>query len=115
MTFGERLKEERKRLGMNQTEFALLGGIVKFTQLTYEKGDSTPNLEYLAKLEMAGVDAYYILTGKRTPETTPEQLQPFPQRLERMVKAEQLKGASPALLVRDLLHITQKVALKLED
>lgn len=115
MTFGERLREERKRLGMNQTEFALLGGIVKFTQLTYEKGDSTPNLEYLAKLEAAGVDAYYILTGKRMPEPTSDQLLPFPQRLERMVQAEQLKGASNALLLRDLLAITQKLALKLED
>ena len=115
MSFGERLKEERKRLGMNQTEFALLGGVVKFTQINYEKGDNSPNLDYLAKLEAAGVDAYYILTGKHTPEPTSEQLLPFPQRLERMVQAEQLKGASNALLLRDLLAITQKLALKLED
>lgn len=115
MTFGERLKEERKRLGMNQTEFALLGGVVKFTQINYEKGDNSPNLDYLAKLEAAGVDAYYILTGKRMPEATPEQLQPFPQRLERMIKAEQLKGASNALLLRDLLAISQKLAIKLPD
>lgn len=115
MSFGERLKEERKRLGMNQTEFALLGGVVKFTQINYEKGDNSPNLDYLAKLEAAGVDAYYILTGKHTPAPTSEQLLPFPQRLERMVQAEQLKGASNALLLRDLLAITQKLALKLED
>ncbi|WP_313604793.1 helix-turn-helix domain-containing protein [Comamonas jiangduensis] len=115
MTFGERLREERKRLGMNQTELALLGGVVKFTQINYEKDERTPDLDYLAKLEAAGVDAYYILTGKRTPEPTSEQLLPFPQRLERMVQAEQLKGASNALLLRDLLAISQKLAIKLPD
>lgn len=115
MTFGERLKEERKRLGMNQTEFALLGGIVKFTQLTYEKGDSTPNLDYLRKLHESGVDAYYILTGQRTPTPTSDQLLPFPQRLESMVKAEQLKGAGNGLLLRDLLAVAQRLALKLDD
>ena len=115
MTFGERLREERKRLGMNQTELALLGGVVKFTQINYEKNERTPDLDYLTKLEAAGVDAYYILTGKRMPEATPEQLQPFPQRLERMVKVEQLKGVSNALLLRDLLAISQKLAIKLPD
>lgn len=115
MTFGERLKEERKRLGMNQTEFALLGGIVKFTQLTYEKGDSTPNLEYLAKLEAAGIDAYYVLTGKRMPITPPESTLTFPQRLEALVNEQRSKGAGNALLLRDLLTMTQKVALKLDD
>lgn len=115
MTFGERLKEERKRLGMNQTEFALLGGVVKFTQINYEKGDNVPNLDYLAKLGASGVDAYYILTGQRIPTPTSDQLQPFPQRLDAMVKAEQLKGAGNGLLLRDLLAIAQRLALKLDD
>lgn len=115
MTFGERLKEERKRLGMNQTEFAALGGVVKFTQINYEKGDSAPNLDYLKKLNDSGVDGYFILTGLRTPTATSDELLPFPERLDGLVKAEQLKGASNALLLRDLLAATQKVALKLDD
>ena len=115
MTFGDRLREERKRLGLNQTELAVLGGIVKFTQINYEKDERSPDIEYLLKLQKAGVDVYFLLTGKRTPPATSDQLQPFPQRLEAMVKAEQLKGASPGLLVRDLLNITQKLALKLND
>ena len=115
MTFGERLREERKRLGLNQTELALLGGVVKFTQINYEKDERTPDTDYLLKLQKAGVDAYFLLTGERTPEPTSDELLPFPQRLERMVKAEHVKGASNALLVRDLLAITQKLALKLPD
>lgn len=115
MTFGERLREERKRLGLNQTELALMGGVVKFTQINYEKNERTPDIDYLLKLHNAGVDVYYILTGQRTPAATSEKLLAFPQRLEALVKDEQLKGTSPALLVRDLLQITQKVALKLED
>ena len=115
MTFGERLKEERKRLGMNQTEFALLGGVAKFTQLTYEKGDSTPNLDYLRKLHEAGIDAHYVLTGEYMPAPTSEKLLSFPRRLESIIKAEQLKGASIGLLLRDLLAATQKLAVKLDD
>jgi len=115
MTFGDRLKEERKRLGLTQTEFASLGGIVKFTQLTYESGKSTPNLEYLQKLHQSGVDAYYVLTGQRAPAAAADALLAFPQGLNALVQAELAKGTSPGLLVRDLLQITQKVALKIED
>lgn len=114
-TFGDRLRDERKQTGMNQSQVALIGGVVKATQINYERNERLPDASYLLKLHEAGFDIYYILTGKRTPETTPEQLQPFPQRLERLVKAEQLKGASNALLLRDLLAVTQKLALKLED
>ncbi len=115
MTFGARLREERKRLGLNQTELALLGGVVKFTQINYEKDERTPDVDYLLKLQNAGVDAYFLLTGQRTPAPTSDQLQPFPQRLEAMVKAEQLKGAGNGLLLRDLLAIAQRLALKLDD
>lgn len=65
MTFGTRLKEERNRLGMSQTVFATHGGVVKFSQIKYEKDESTPSVDYLFKIEAIGVDIGYVLTGDR--------------------------------------------------
>lgn len=36
---GERLKEERERLGMNQTDFAAQLNVSKNSQYNYEKGE----------------------------------------------------------------------------
>ncbi len=65
MTFGARLKEERGRLGLTQSLFAAHGGVVKFTQINYEKDIAAPNVDYLYKLEKVGVDIVYVLTGER--------------------------------------------------
>lgn len=67
LNFAERLKEERIRLGFNQADFAALAGVSKTTQFNYEKGDRSPDAEYLAAVMAAGVDAIYVLTGTRTP------------------------------------------------
>lgn len=75
MEFFERLKEERKRLGMNQTQFAELAGTTKNSQLNYEKGNVCPSATYLAAIAAAGVDVQYVLTGQRSaePVLTPEE------------------------------------------
>jgi len=64
---GERLKEERERLGLTQTEFAALGGAGRKTQFNYESGERTPDAAYLAAIAEAGADVLYILTGQRNP------------------------------------------------
>ena len=66
MTFGARLKEERGRLGLTQSLFAAHGGVVKFTQINYEKDVASPSVDYLYKLKEVGVDIGYVLTGERT-------------------------------------------------
>ena len=63
--FGERLKSERSRLGLNQAEFAALGGVKQHAQFQYEKGMRRPNSDYLSAITAAGVDAYYLLTGEK--------------------------------------------------
>ena len=68
MNIGERLKEERKRLGLNQTEFAVLLGASKTSQFNYEKGDRSPDSTYLAAAAEQGVDVFYVITGKRVPQ-----------------------------------------------
>ena len=63
--FGERLKQERTRLGLNQSEFAAVGGVKQHAQFQYEKGMRRPNSDYLCALAGAGVDVWYLLTGEK--------------------------------------------------
>lgn len=66
MTIGERLKEERSRLGLSQTDLGAAGGVGKTTQINYEKGTGTPDARYLAAVEVLGVDVLYVVTGQRS-------------------------------------------------
>ena len=66
LPIGERLREERERLGLNQTDFAAVGGIGRKTQFNYESGERAPDGAYLAAIAAAGADVLYILTGQRT-------------------------------------------------
>lgn len=63
--FGARLREERVRKGLNQADFAALGGVSKNSQLSYERGSSPANVEYLLALGAQGVDVAYLMTGRR--------------------------------------------------
>jgi transcriptional regulator with XRE-family HTH domain len=64
-TFHERLQEERKRLGLSQSEFGEAGGVQKRAQINYESGERQPDALYLQRLTTIGVDVLYVLTGKR--------------------------------------------------
>ncbi len=65
-TIGERLAEERKRLGYNQTDFAEIGGIKRASQVNYETNRRSPDSEYWEGIAKIGVDVQYILTGIRS-------------------------------------------------
>ena len=66
MSFGARLAEERKRLGMKQAEFAALVGTDVPKQSLYENGRRELRADYLVRLTQAKVDVFYILTGARS-------------------------------------------------
>ncbi len=66
---GERLREERKRLGLSQADFGALGGVKANAQGKYEADERSPDAAYLSGLSAAGVDVLYLLTGQRTPVT----------------------------------------------
>lgn len=74
---GERLREERKKLGLTQQEFATLGGIATNAQAHYEAGERQPKAGYLIGIAASGVDILYVLLGTRTPtreaSLTPEE------------------------------------------
>ncbi|HZG07628.1 MAG TPA: helix-turn-helix domain-containing protein [Allosphingosinicella sp.] len=65
MSFGARLAEERKRLGLKQAEFASLVGTDVPKQSLYENDRRELRADYLARLADAKVDVIYVLTGQR--------------------------------------------------
>ena len=62
--FGERLAEERLRLGLSQAQMAALGGVALRTYSNYETGISEPGVKILANWHEAGADAMYLVTGQ---------------------------------------------------
>jgi len=61
---GDRIREERKRLGLSQAAFATKVGVHRRTQVNYESGERKPDTEYLEALALAGGDIGYVLTGE---------------------------------------------------
>ena len=60
---GARLRAERQRLGLSQSDFAQLATVSRRTQASYEAGDGAPGADYLSALALAGVDVLYVVTG----------------------------------------------------
>lgn len=72
---GERLREERERLGYSQPAFGALGGKSKQTLIQWEAGEQYPNAAFLDVIAAVGADIQYIVTGQRSTQalTTEEQ------------------------------------------
>ena len=66
-SIGDRLREERKRLGPTIAEIAKAVGKSSKTQERYELGERSPDAAYLAAIARHGVDVLYVVTGVRTP------------------------------------------------
>lgn len=69
--YGEKIREERERLGLSQDSFGELAGVTKKTQGLYERGEREPNGAYLQAISAAGCDVLYILTGRREMSGSP--------------------------------------------
>ncbi len=71
-SIGERLREERERLSLNQSQMAELAkslgakGATRQSQALYEKGEQSPSAAYIAAISTSGADVLYILTGVRS-------------------------------------------------
>ncbi|MFL1515271.1 helix-turn-helix domain-containing protein [Pseudomonas prosekii] len=65
VSFCERLRAERTRLGLNQTDFAALAGVTKKTQILYESEERVPDAHYITAIGKAGADITYIITGQK--------------------------------------------------
>jgi len=67
---GDRLREERERLGLSQGVFGEIGGVKANAQGNYEKGERNPDAGYLAAIAARGVDVLYVVTGERRPTSS---------------------------------------------
>lgn len=61
---GTRLRAVRKERKLTQTALAEIGGVGKYAQIRFEKGENIPNAAYLLKLYAIGIDTHYIMTGQ---------------------------------------------------
>lgn len=75
MSVGKRLAEERKRIGLSQSDFAERVGVSFSSQRRYEDGRSSPDTAYLEAIGKAGVDVGYVLGPSQW--TASEKLQWF--------------------------------------
>lgn len=101
MTFsslvGERLKETRKSLGLNQAEIAEAVGVTREYWGRCERGASVPGGEVLAALAQEGADVLYILTGNHTPRV------PAPDPMEQLLVTNyrECTAEDKAALIKD--------------
>ncbi|MBV7460470.1 MULTISPECIES: helix-turn-helix domain-containing protein [unclassified Acidovorax] len=63
--FHDRLREERKRTGLTQSDLAVIGGVQKNAQSLYESGARKPDSDYLQAIAAAGIDVVYVMLGRR--------------------------------------------------
>ena len=67
MEFGQRIKEERNRMGLTQEELALRLNIGHEHMNKIERGKRGCSIDILLELsDVFGVSTDYLLTGKRT-------------------------------------------------
>lgn len=73
--FANRLKEQRKKLGLTQTQIAEICGVSGRMWGDYERGISQPKTEVLFQFRKIGIDVNYVMHGTsnetfRQPEIT---------------------------------------------
>ena len=61
----ERLKQERLRLGLKQTDVIKAIDVAIATFSNYETGKRSPDVDFLLKLGALGYDIGYVVTGER--------------------------------------------------
>lgn len=61
---GERIKIERQRMGLSQSEFSELARVSKASQVGYESGVNAPDAVYLTRMA-EHIDLLFVLTGVR--------------------------------------------------
>lgn len=115
LDFSARLKEERKRLGLNQETFGTVAGVSQMSQLNYEKGARKPDADYLMAIAKHGVDVAYLLTGLRSfdPCAT-EHAQPAPTLAARLQQERKRLQMTVGQLA-DKAGVDRLALMKFED
>ncbi len=81
MEIFEKIKEERVRLGFTQDQFAEAIGATRRSVINWECGDAQPSVAVLAKMALQGLDARYVITGRRSQAVAEVALLPSDERI----------------------------------
>ncbi|AQZ99608.1 XRE family transcriptional regulator [Comamonas kerstersii] len=68
-SYGDRLREERIRIGLQQLDLADSCTVSRRTLSSWENGEATPNAPALAVMAGLGIDVLYVVTGQRAGES----------------------------------------------
>ncbi|WP_250438903.1 helix-turn-helix domain-containing protein [Delftia tsuruhatensis] len=99
--FGERLRQERERLGLSQADMAKLGGTKMRTYQDWERDVATVSAEFLARISAHGLDISFVLTGLRSFDPNAIQHErPEPTLAARLQQERQRLNLSEAELAR---------------
>ena len=93
MSIGDRIREERERLGFNQIDFGEAGKVGRKSQFNYESGDRFPDALYLADIAEIGADVLYVVTGIRSDTA----LSPDERQLLSLFRTAPLTGKAAAV------------------
>lgn len=100
---GERLKEERFRIDMQQIDFAEACGVSRGALLKWEKGEAAPNAMALAVMDTLGIDVLYVVTGRRSTDSE-TRLVPAEQALLAAWRNSSIKGRALLSAAVDVLR-----------
>ena len=97
LPIGERLSDERKRLGYNQSDFSAMAGITRKTLFGYESGERAPDALALAAWAKSGLDVLYVVTGQRqgVPAPAPAQEQEAPLAPDERILLDNYRHSPP--------------------
>ncbi len=118
--FGQRLKEERKRLGKTQAEFAEAGGVGRLSQIQYENEATAPSTRYLSGVAAIGADLAYLLLGLRLRANplTAEQEERIDKKAFALIEAyarSQSNGQLDAEMRRVLYRVLHSCLMQIEQ
>lgn len=109
---GERLREEREKTGLSQTDFGKAAGVSRGTQKAYELESSSPDIRYLSTLQEMGVDVHYVLTGSRGPTEAGSLTADESELLDRYRQLPEADRAGAAKMVTALAEMAGRYEVK---
>jgi transcriptional regulator with XRE-family HTH domain len=103
-TIGDRLRQERMRLGFNIRDFAARGGVSRTTQSNYENNVYPPDSGYLNRIATTGAEIFWIVQG--TPDDDAlrdKQRLPYTPVIREMIEDYELSPSGTQDAVRAIL------------
>lgn len=100
--FGDRLREERIRIDVQQLDLAEACAVSRRTLSSWENGEAASNAPALAVMASMGIDVLYVITGARSGESE-STLAPAERDLLQAWRGSNEKGRAALAAVAEVL------------